>query len=156
MLPSSVPPYFSHLAPLSQSHVVTGGGVCDTAWQEYREQSTENRVQSTEYRVQRTALRGVLALTSLLFSKLSKLPKLLNLPNLPNRQTPLEAGPEHYNLPTLFDLVTKSHVTGGGVCDKCDTMWQAGRYLAPRCSLKIPILLGKLTFFSYLCTIMRA
>ena len=63
-----------------------------------------------------------------MFSKLSifsKLPKLLNLPNLsklPNRQTPLEARPEHYSPSTLFDLVTKSHVTGGGVCDKCDTM----------------------------------
>ena len=103
-------------------------------------------VQRTEYRVQSTENREVLALTSLLFSKLSKLPKLLNLPKLsklPNRQTPLEARPEHYNPSTLFDLVTKSHVTGGGVCDKCDTMRQAGRYLAPRCCLKIPILLGK-------------
>ena len=76
---------------------------------EYRVQSTENRVQSTEN-------REVLALTSLLFSKLSKLPKLLNLPNLsklPNRQTPLEARPEHYNPPTLFGLVTKSHCHRG-------------------------------------------
>ena len=52
-----------------------------------------------------------------MFSKLLKLSKLLNLPNLPNlpnRQTPLEARPEHYTPSTLFDLVTKSHVTGGG------------------------------------------
>ena len=47
-----------------------------------------------------------------MFSKLSmfsNLPKLLKLPNLPIRQTP-----QHYNPSTLFDLVTKSHVTGGG------------------------------------------
>ena len=75
----------------------------------------ENRVQSTEE----------YSLYHLSCSKLPKLPKLLNLlnlPKLPNRHTPQEARPEHYNPSTLFDLVTKSRVTGGGVCDKCDTM----------------------------------
>ena len=72
-------------------------------------------VQRTEYREQSTEYRWVLALTSLLFSKLSKLP---NLSNLPTRQTPLEARPEHYNPSTLFDLVTKSH------CHRGWGMWQ--------------------------------
>ena len=66
-------------------------------------------VQRTEYREQRTEEYSRRHLP--MFSKLPKLPKL------PIRQTP-----QYYNPSTLFDLVTKSHVTGGGVCDKCDTM----------------------------------
>ena len=105
-------------------------------------------VQRTEYRVQRienSASRGTCANSSL--CSLNSLNSLNSLITTHHSITT--------HLPSL--VLSQSHMSQGvGYVTSVTRCDKARRYLAPRCSLKIPILLGKLTFFAYLCTIMRA
>ena len=108
-------------------------------------------VQRTEYRVQRTeysASRGTRA--NIALCSLNSLYSLNSLNSLIARH--------HSTTTHLLSLtLSQSHMSQGvGYVTSVTRCDKARRYLAPRCSLKIPIVLGKLTFFSYLCTIMRA
>ena len=120
------------------------------------------REQSTEYRVQRTetsASRGTCANSSL--CSLNSLNSLNSLTSLISLNSLLARHPWKQDLSTTTHLpsltLSQSHMSQGvGYVTSVTRCDKARRYLAPRCSLKIPTVLGKLTFFSYLCTIMRA
>ena len=106
-------------------------------------------LERTEYRVQSTeGTRANIALCSL-----NSLYSLISLTSLNSLIARHHSTTTH--LPSL--VLSQSHMSQGvGYVTSVTRCDKARRYLAPRCSLKIPILLGKLTFFSYLCTIMRA
>ena len=105
--------------------------------------SAENREQSTEYREQRSTRAN---------SSLCSLNSLNSLIATHHRK---QGHSITTHLPSL--VLSQSHMSQGvGYVTSVTRCDKARRYLAPRCSLKIPIVLGKLTFFSYLCTIMRA
>ena len=106
-------------------------------------------LESTEYREQRST-RANSSLCSL--NSLSSLNSLNSLITTHHRR---QGQSITTHLPSL--TLSQSHMSqGAGYVTSVTRCDKAGRYLAPRCSLKIPILLGKLTFFPYLCTIMRA
>ena len=112
----------------------------------WREQRTEYRVQRTEY----SASRGTRA--NIALCSLNSLNSLNSLIATHHRKQDLSTTT---HLPSL--TLSQSHMSQGvGYVTSVTRCDKARRYLAPRCSLKIPILLGKLTFFPYLCTIMRA